>query len=711
MRPVELYAKKPALTVALCMVLATLLPLVGGWIFYMHSDRTVQRQQENIVTQSLQLTLQKLEADLDEMSGLMLRLKRILGPIELPKSASMKAEDRLALYEARTQLKDHLSFSPPYIKDILVTRKGADYLLDSGAVRSFEELKRSWKSGQSSSLLEVILTGSKENGIIRAGENALLFSMPLSRGKSPDAQNCRILLRLNEGYLESIAKSYGLMGVKYQVFGRDGRLLMQSNAEVGDSVSVKMPFGQGGYTLEAHIPSAYYRHSSLSLRVLYFGLLLGTLTGCVALIWILSRRTAIPVQRLTQYIRENYRTDTEQEVEGLNLVYSAVEQMLSEHDASQRQLALLKEQKEMHELAEAFLGHSTWNVEDSCYVAACLLSDCQLDIEKLRTLSIDNYQASYVSFSQTIYLLFVKQQGKMDEEEAARALESLLEKMDGLGYANISCTMSMVHAAADEIEVAYREAHMAADCAEQEQEAPVLRFDMIRYSPEYFLRDWHHLDKQLTFARQIGEEEYEEALQTLPFLFPEEFIRNSHSTMAQLHLSSLKYQFIHDADTFIRQLADAAEISRTLSSGIIACKTHDELLKFMQSLLMELDAQQEDPKEQQDGIVDQVKSYIRANSKLSHLTVTGISEVFGMPIDHLSKLFTRNAGIGVLQYIHKIRIEDACSLLISEDKMTIAEIAENVGYSSTLTFTRAFKARYRMTPSEYRKLHEDHHEQ
>ena len=46
-----------------------------------------------------------------------------------------------------------------------------------------------------------------------------------------------------------------------------------------------------------------------------------------------------------------------------------------------------------------------------------------------------------------------------------------------------------------------------------------------------------------------------------------------------------------------------------------------------------------------------------------------------------------------------------CTLLLTDESMTIADVAAQVGYTSTLTFTRAFKARYHMTPGEYRRLH------
>ncbi len=76
-----------------------------------------------------------------------------------------------------------------------------------------------------------------------------------------------------------------------------------------------------------------------------------------------------------------------------------------------------------------------------------------------------------------------------------------------------------------------------------------------------------------------------------------------------------------------------------------------------------------------------------------------------MSPNNVSKLFSRKANMGVLQYIHKIRIENACNLMLNTD-MTLSEIGQRVGYTSNLTFNRAFKARYHMSPSEWKKLNE-----
>ena len=54
------------------------------------------------------------------------------------------------------------------------------------------------------------------------------------------------------------------------------------------------------------------------------------------------------------------------------------------------------------------------------------------------------------------------------------------------------------------------------------------------------------------------------------------------------------------------------------------------------------------------------------------------------------------------QYVNDARIRYACSQL-ENTQDSIIEICLDSGFESQRTFNRAFKERYRMSPSEYRK--------
>ena len=64
-----------------------------------------------------------------------------------------------------------------------------------------------------------------------------------------------------------------------------------------------------------------------------------------------------------------------------------------------------------------------------------------------------------------------------------------------------------------------------------------------------------------------------------------------------------------------------------------------------------------------------------------------------------SKTFHRNFN----QYLNDARLSYACTRLVNSGD-TILDICLDSGFDSQRTFNRAFKERYRITPSEYRKL-------
>lgn len=77
-------------------------------------------------------------------------------------------------------------------------------------------------------------------------------------------------------------------------------------------------------------------------------------------------------------------------------------------------------------------------------------------------------------------------------------------------------------------------------------------------------------------------------------------------------------------------------------------------------------------------------------------------KVYLNPIYFL-RLFKRNFNITPQQYIMKIRLEEACSLL-RETKLTINDISNRLGFCNQFYFSKTFKRNYNKTPSQYRNL-------
>ena len=91
------------------------------------------------------------------------------------------------------------------------------------------------------------------------------------------------------------------------------------------------------------------------------------------------------------------------------------------------------------------------------------------------------------------------------------------------------------------------------------------------------------------------------------------------------------------------------------------------------------------------------ESSFTENISLSHL---GRELNFSLP--YLSRLFHREVGLSFQQYLQKIRIAHSCRLL-AETRLSITQIAQEVGYSDTKHFGKLFRKTVHMSPREFRK--------
>jgi two-component system response regulator YesN len=74
---------------------------------------------------------------------------------------------------------------------------------------------------------------------------------------------------------------------------------------------------------------------------------------------------------------------------------------------------------------------------------------------------------------------------------------------------------------------------------------------------------------------------------------------------------------------------------------------------------------------------------------------------FHMSESYFSQYFKKYVDQTFSKYLEALRINKACELIKQRDT-TIEEIAEKVGYTSSLSFRRAFKKVVGIPPSGYR---------
>lgn len=99
-------------------------------------------------------------------------------------------------------------------------------------------------------------------------------------------------------------------------------------------------------------------------------------------------------------------------------------------------------------------------------------------------------------------------------------------------------------------------------------------------------------------------------------------------------------------------------------------------------------------------IVNQIKAYV-GKHYFEPMSVEGICEDTGLNTEYASKLFRKETGMTVVEYVNRFRVGQAKKLLIDRD-LSIVDVAEMVGFSNENYFGSITKKYEGKTPARLR---------
>lgn len=102
-----------------------------------------------------------------------------------------------------------------------------------------------------------------------------------------------------------------------------------------------------------------------------------------------------------------------------------------------------------------------------------------------------------------------------------------------------------------------------------------------------------------------------------------------------------------------------------------------------------------------NSLVRKVEVLLNDNSLKEH-TVDAIARSLHMSYGHLTRVYKKQTGITIVERLNQIRIENSKELLLNTD-YSIKEISFKVGFDSQFYFSRLFRLKTGMTPSEFRQ--------
>lgn len=99
-----------------------------------------------------------------------------------------------------------------------------------------------------------------------------------------------------------------------------------------------------------------------------------------------------------------------------------------------------------------------------------------------------------------------------------------------------------------------------------------------------------------------------------------------------------------------------------------------------------------------NDIMYYIYKYIDTDINIDELSIDlGVSKF------HMHRLFKEEFGQNIYETIKSIRLQKASTLLLTNKNSTITDIAKMCGYGSQGAFMRVFKAKFNMTPKQWRK--------
>lgn len=101
--------------------------------------------------------------------------------------------------------------------------------------------------------------------------------------------------------------------------------------------------------------------------------------------------------------------------------------------------------------------------------------------------------------------------------------------------------------------------------------------------------------------------------------------------------------------------------------------------------------------------INRVIDYIEFNIAEGDLSLKKLSSVAGFSPFHFHRIFTAMMDETLNQFIQRVRVEKAAMMLAANPKKNMTEIAFDCGYSGSAQFSRSFREKFGVTPSQWRK--------
>lgn len=162
-------------------------------------------------------------------------------------------------------------------------------------------------------------------------------------------------------------------------------------------------------------------------------------------------------------------------------------------------------------------------------------------------------------------------------------------------------------------------------------------------------------------------------------------VRCLYYEIINMVLRTLPYGFIRTVDV----------------SNLVDVDTMEELRAHVLEIYARACQARGGPKEQK-GPVEHALDYIHEHYGEYDLSLESVAAAQGLSRSYLSRLFSERMSVTLSEYVGRLRVTRACALM-RDTELSVAQVAQQVGYQDLHTFLRNFKKYTHMTPTQYRE--------
>ncbi|MGO4180874.1 helix-turn-helix domain-containing protein [Paenibacillus sp. TAF43_2] len=232
---------------------------------------------------------------------------------------------------------------------------------------------------------------------------------------------------------------------------------------------------------------------------------------------------------------------------------------------------------------------------------------------------------------------------------------------------------------------------------------------IIKYRNQTFLlehfnqQETSYIPPNLTLLEQLLEQNnpssfLAETSSYLHNITQKQMLNASVLSLFRLDIVQLVYAYLKSKEIQAHKMYTGRTNDQMFMQSLNSIEDMENYLQYLVNTATEYRNFTEQPK----SVVEEIKQHIHSHCG-DELSRTSLAETVYLNPDYLARLFKKETGISLGNYIIQVRIK-AAKHLLETTQLSVNTIASKTGYTNYSYFTKLFKQEIGCTPNEFRKM-------